>query len=277
MKKWAKELTEAEGWQQEREGLEVKICAGPDGNETFLLCRSEDRQRKEQAMHDRFSERIRQQLVSLARRLKRARKPANRNDVERQIGRILERNIRAGKKFQVKVLVDPLRSSTPRLNWTERKDWKQWATLTEGTYIMRSNVDDWSAEELWQTYVQLYHAEAAFRVHKSDLSIRPIWHQKQERVQAHILVCFLAYCLWKTLEGWQERAGLGNSPRTILEDLARIQCVGVLLLVVDGAELRLRCVVEPDHAQAALLDPLGLRLPKRDRVPETVECSGNSG
>ena len=86
-------------------------------------------------------------------------------------------------------------------------------------YILRTNVRDWSAEELWRTYIQLTEAEAAFRIHKSDLSIRPIWHQKAERVQAHILVCFLAYVLWKTLEQWQQRAGLGNTPRTILEEI----------------------------------------------------------
>jgi transposase len=271
MKKWAKELTESDGWAHVREGLEVKICEGPEGDETFLLCRSADRQRKEEAMHERFTHRIRDQLASLGRRLKKARKPIARNEVERQIGRILERNSRAGKRFQVRVVVDPKRRSTLTLKWVERRDWKQWATLTEGTYILRSNVADWSAEELWRTYVQLYQAEAAFRIHKSDLSVRPIWHQKAERVQAHILVCFLAFCMWKTLEGWQQRAGLGNSPRTILEELGRIQCVDVLLPLVDGPDLRLRCVVDPDDAQAALLDRLGLRLPKRLRTPAEVE------
>lgn len=110
-------------------------------------------------------------------------------------------------------------------------------------------------------------AEAAFRINKSELSLRPIWHQREDRVQAHILVCFLAFCLWKTLEGWQARAGLGNSPRTVLEEMARIQCVDVVLPVEDGPELRLRCVARPDQAQAALLDRLGLQVPKRLRVP----------
>ncbi len=277
MRKWARELDEDKGWSEVRDGLKVKICRGPDGDETFLLCRSADRERKERAMHDRFTKRIREQLGSLGGRLKRARRPVDRSDVERQIGRILERNSRAARKFQVKVLIDPMRRSTLRLMWTERRDWKQWAALTEGTYILRSNVDDWSPEELWRTYVQLYQAEAAFRIHKSDLSIRPIWHQRAERVEAHILVCFLAFCLWKALEGWQERAGLGNSPRTILEELGRIQCVDVVLPLVDGPDLRLRCVVEPDQAQAALLDRLGLRMPKRLRVPEALGCSGNFG
>src|SRR5262249_41887838 len=110
-------------------------------------------------------------------------------------------------------------------------------------------------------------AEAAFRIHKSDLSIRPVWHQKQGRVQAHIFVCFLAYALWKTLEQWQKRADLGNSPRTVLEGLGRIQSADVVLPLASSSEheLRIRCVVRPDKMQAALLDRLGLRLPERLR------------
>ncbi len=83
----------------------------------------------------------------------------------------------------------------------------------------------------------------------------------------HVLVCFLAYVLWKTLEQWQRRAGLGQSPRTILEELRRIQSTDVVLPTTDGRELRLRCVVRPDPAQAALLDRLGLDLPQRLRIP----------
>ena len=130
-----------------------------------------------------------------------------------------------------------------------------------------TNVTDWTSEELWRTYIQLTEAEAAFRIHKSDLSIRPIWHQKAERVQAHILVCFLAYVLWKTLEQWQQRAGLGNSPRTILEEIGRIQSTDVVLPLADEP----RCVVRPDKAQAMLLDRLGLRLPERLRIPPRID------
>ena len=129
------------------------------------------------------------------------------------------------------------------------------------------------AETLWRTYVQLTDAEAAFRIQKSELSIRPIWHQKTDRVKAHILVCFLAYVLWKTLEQWQSRAGLGNSPRTILDELRRIQSADVVLPLADDPRrtLRIRCVVRPDRAQALLLDRLGLRLPERLRAPSTIE------
>src|SRR5204862_5022248 len=130
----------------------------------------------------------------------------------------------------------------------------------------------WSAL-LWQTYVQLTQAEAAFRIQKSELGLRPIWHHKAERVQAHILVCFLGYVLWKTLEQWQKRAGLGQSPRTLLAELGRIQSSDVVLPLADGSgrELRIRCVVRPDKAQALLLDRLGLRLPERLRIPPQID------
>ena len=270
MKKWERELVERQGWNAVREGLEVKLCKGPEGAETFILCRSAERMQKEKAMHERFSQRIREGLESLSRRLAKNRK-VDRVQVERQIGRLLGRNSRAAGKFEVQVVEEPSHKSGIRLDWRERQEWSEWASLVEGTYILRSNVEQWSEQDLWQTYIQLTQAEAAFRIHKSDLRIRPIWHQKEERVKAHILVCFLAFAMWKTLEGWQSRAGLGNSPRTLLEELGRIQIVDVVLPVVGGPELRLRCVAQPDGAQAALIQRLGLTLPKRLRprgVPE---------
>lgn len=121
---------------------------------------------------------------------------------------------------------------------------------------------------MWKAYIQLTQAEAAFRIQKDQLNVRPIWHQRSERVQAHILVCFLAFVLWKSLEMWQQRAGLGNSPRTVLEELARIQSHDVVLPTAPHGQIRLRCVTQPDPAQAALLDRLGIVLPKRMRLAE---------
>jgi len=110
--------------------------------------------------------------------------------------------------------------------------------------------------------------EAAFRIQKDQLNVRPIWHQRADRLQAHILVCFLAFVLWKCLEMWQQRAGLGNSPRTVLEELARIQSHDVVLPTATHGQIRLRCVTQPDPAQATLLDRLGIVLPKRMRLTE---------
>jgi putative transposase len=205
------------------------------------------------------------------------RKPntVHRNGVaplERQIGRLLERNARAAGRYLIDLVEDPSQPAGVRLKWSARADWDDWARHSEGCYLLRTNITDWDAEQLWRTYIQLSEAEAAFRIHKSELAIRPIWHQRADRVQAHILVCFLAYVLWKTLEQWQSRAGLGNSPRTILEELGRIQSADVVLPLAEepSHKLRIRCVVRPDQAQALLLDRLGLRLPERLRPPPLI-------
>jgi transposase len=269
LKRFSREIAEARDWKTVREGIEAKLCESPDGAEIFVLCRSIERREKERAMHDRFSARIEGGLASLGRRIEHARAPLDRGKLERQLGRLLGRNSRAAGRYLIRLVDDQTVPAGLRLEWSARPEWDDWARHSEGCYVLRTNVTDWTSEDLWRTYVQLTEAEAAFRIHKSDLSLRPVWHHKAERAQAHILVCFLAYVLWKTLEQWQKRAGLGNSPRTILEELARIQSTDVVLpLAEDPArELRIRCVVRPDKAQAALLDRLGLRLPERLRSP----------
>ena len=272
LKRFSPHLADRRDWLQVRDGVEAKLCAGPDGSETFLLVRSAERQHKEQAMHARFCERIETALASLQRRIARAQNPLDRGATERQIGRLLGRNSRAAARYAIRLVDDPARPARLRLEWSPRPEWDEWSRHSEGCYVLRTNLRDWTSEALWRTYVQLSEAEAAFRIHKSELSIRPIWHQREDRVLAHILVCFLAYVLWKTLEQWQSRAGLGNSPRTILQELGAINSTDVVLLTAAAPhrELRLRCVVRPDRAQAILLQRLGLQLPERLRMPLTT-------
>jgi transposase len=274
LKTFAVQLADRRDWRQVRDGVEAKVCAGPDGSETFLLVRSAERQQKEQAMHARFCERIETALTSLQRRIERAQKPIDRGAAERQIGRLLGRNSRAAARYAVRLVDDPILPAGLRLEWSRRAEWDDWSRHSEGCYVLRTNLRDWTSEALWRTYIQLSEAEAAFRIHKSELSIRPIWHQREDRVLAHILVCFLAYVLWKTLEQWQSRAGLGNSPRTLLQELAAITSTDVILPTAapPARELRLRCVVRPDRAQAVLLERLGLRLPERLRMPPTARA-----
>jgi transposase len=269
LKKFAAQLADRQDWRQVRDGVEAKVCAGPDRSETFLLVRSAERQQKEQAMHARFCQRIETALASLQRRIERAQKPIDRSATERQIGRLLGRNSRAAARYAIRLVADPVLPARLRLEWSMRAEWDDWSRHSEGCYVLRTNLRDWTSEALWRTYIQLSEAESAFRIHKSELSIRPIWHQREDRVLAHILVCFLAYVLWKTLEQWQSRAGLGNSPRTVLQELAAITSTDVILptAAVPSHELRLRCVVRPDRAQATLIERLGLRLPERLRMP----------
>jgi transposase len=264
LKHFSVPLAEAAGWRRIREDVEVKLSSCAETSETIILCRSADRRRKERAMHDKFSRRIEVALARLAARIARLRRPLDQTQVNRQIGRILQQNQRAARRFAVRLEKDESPAGF-RLSVALNAAFDDWAALSEGAYVLRSNITDWSDERLWKAYIQLTQAEAAFRIQKDQLRVRPIWHQRADRVQAHILVCFLAFVLWKTLEMWQQRAGLGNSPRTVLEELARIQSHDVILPTPTHGGIRLRCIAQPDPAQAALLDRLGIVLPKRMR------------
>ena len=267
LKKFAAELAAAGGWRTVHEGVEVKLVRHPETDESVILCRSADRRSKEQAMHERFSRRIETALARLAARVARSKRRLDPALVNRQIGRILQRNQRAAARFVVELASDGCPAGF-RVHVSHNAAFDDWAALAEGAYLLRSNITDWSDEQLWKAYIQLTQAEAAFRIQKDQLNVRPIWHQRPDRLQAHILVCFLAFVQWKCLEMWQQRAGLGNSPRTVLEELARIQSHDVVLPTATHGHIRLRCVTQPDAAQAALLDRLGIVLPKRMQLAE---------
>jgi transposase len=267
LRKFANELAEPSGWREIRQGIEVKLARWPDTAETAILCRSADRRSKEQAMHDKFSRRIEAALARLAGRIEHSTKRLNAAQVNRQIGRILQQNQRSAARFAITVQTADCPAGL-RLHVEHDPTFDEWAALSEGAYVLRTNIADWSDEQLWKAYIQLTQAEAAFRIHKDQLRVRPIWHQRADRVLAHILVCFLAFVLWKTLEMWQQRAGLGNSPRTVLDELARIQSHDVILPTAMHGEIRLRCVAQPDPPQATLLERLGLVLPKRMRTDD---------
>ena len=179
--------------------------------------------------------------------------------IAKRLGKLLGRNSRSAGLFETDVIVGG--DGRAKLVWSKTQAWRNWADLSEGCYLLRSNLNDWDARELWKAYIQLTEAEAAFRIHKSDLKIRPIWHQKAERVEAHILVCFLACVLWKTLGQMCSRGGLGDEPRRVLAEIARIKAVDVVLPTKPGWEIRRRCVSRPTDHQAILLQRLGLRLP----------------
>ena len=247
----------ASDWREVHEGLEVKLCPAPGGEEVFILCRSAQRQIKEQAMHDRFERRIEQKLQAIAESC--AKRKQNPLKIAQRVGRLLGKNTRAAGLFEVKVEADT--QGWAHLRWSKRDERRDWMKLSEGCYLLRSNVTDWSGEELWRAYIQLTEAEEAFRLHKSDLVMRPVWHQKEHRVQAHILVCFLAYVLWKTLGLWCHRAGLGDEPRKIFAELQQISLVDVVLPTRAGVSIRKRCVSRPTEHQAILLQRLGLQIP----------------
>lgn len=258
LKRFAQPLL-APDWREIREGLEVKWCACPEGGtETFILCRSRDRREKEQAMHARFEKRIEDGLNKIAASCTRSRQEVTK--IAERVGRLRGQNSRAAGLFDVQVTAD--QHGAAQITWTKVETWRAWAELSEGAYVLRSNVGDWTDQELWQAYIQLTEAEAAFRIQKSDLSLRPVWHQKEDRVLAHLLVCFLAYVLWKFLGQLCQKAGLGDEPRRVLAELSELRTVDVVLTTKTGQELRTRCITQPTDHQKILLEHLGWELPK---------------
>ena len=258
LRKYEKQLI-ASDWSMVHEGLEVRLCPDPDGgSETFILCRSSERREKEKAMHGKFQTRIEEGLKSLSKMATDRRMTAVQ--LSHRVGRLMGQNTRAAGAFKTDVTETDGRAA---LKWEKVESWSAWARLSEGCYLLRSNVNDWSAADLWRAYTQLTEAETAFRIHKSDLSLRPVWHQKKERVQAHVLVCFLAYVLWKTLGQMCKSAGLGDEPRKVLDEISTIKTVEVILPTRDGQEIRKRCVARPTEHQSILLHKLQLTVPTR--------------
>jgi transposase len=285
LRQFEQHLTDQD-WQQVQEGVEVKRIAGPEGQEVFVLARSRERRQKEQAMHQRFLERMeaalqKMQQSAAAGRLK------DLALAQRRWGRLQQRYWRAARAFEVKIApTDPPVGKTKlKIVYSRNTQWDDWTALSEGCYLLRTNLTDVDAPTLWKRYIQLTEAEWAFRITKDELVIRPIWHQKPERVKAHILVCFLAYVLWKTLGQWMHRSALGDAPRTLLLELAKIKSGDVVLPVRRPAKkpsgdqthppdrlIRLRCVTAPDEAQKVLLHRLGLTLPQRlRRIDEVIQ------
>jgi transposase len=257
LKRFEQQLA-TQDWHAIREGLEVKLCPCPaGGSETYILCRSRDRREKEQAMHARFEKRIEEGLTKIAASC--AKRAHKLGEIERRVGRLLGQNTRAAGLFDIRI--SAAANGAAQVGWKKVEKWRAWAQLSEGSYVLRSNVTGWSDEDLWRAYIQLTDAETAFRIQKSDLSLRPVWHQKEDRVLAHILVCFLAFVLWKLLGQLCQRAGLGNEPRRVLEELSELRVVDVVLPTKDGCEIRTRCVTQPNPHQKILLEHLGLELP----------------
>lgn len=270
LRKFERHLLDQE-WDEVQAGVEVKRIASEDGQEMFVLARSRDRKAKEQAMHAKFVTRVEEGLRRLEKSIATGRLKKE-GDAQRRLGRLLQANSRAAKAFRVKIetLAQPEGKAHLRITWEKDEEWTRYADLSEGCYLLRTNVTDLDAATLWKQYIQLTEAEWAFRISKDELRLRPIWHQKEGRVRGHILVCFLAYVLWKSLAQWMCCSGLGDAPRALLDELAKIRSGDVVLPTKTpsgepGPLVRLRCVTEPDVAQKELLSRLGIRLPRRLR------------
>jgi len=283
MKRFEEELLK-DDWTQVRPEVEVKKVAIPQGEETYILCRTVGRKEKEKAIRDRFSTRMEDALKRLARTIENGRLK-DRHKMERRLGRI------QATHPQVSDLYDVALKDTPegvRLQWSIKEERKVWRGLREGAYMLRTNLTTGTAEELWSRYMQLTEAEASFRALKSELSIRPLFHQKEPRVKAHVMVAFLGYALWVTLKHLIKRraamvpqpsaSGVHNAqPLSAMKALALLSTLNsadIVLPTTDGREIRLRRITQPTEDQRALLGQLGLTLPERFELNR--KCSVDS-
>lgn len=269
LRRYETELLAAEGWHAIREGLDVKLVCAPEGSaERFVLCRSRERAAKECAMLERQIVRLRQALLKIDTGL-RKRPSADADKVERRIGRWLGRNPAAERVFEVAVEKDSAGRACG-LRMSERAERMDWAALAQGAYLLRTNHISEDPAELWKWYIQLTQAESAFRTMKSDLVLRPVFHRKEHRVDAHILVCFLALAMWRTLEQWMAAKGLGTCARQFLMEMDSLHSMDVVLPTDAGTELHLRTVSKPEKTLALLLERLDLHVPQLPRRIENV-------
>ena len=281
MKQFEAELLK-DDWSRVRPEVEVKQVAIPQGEETYILCRTASRKEKEKAIRKRFSTRMELALQRLQKTIA-AGRLKDRHKMERRLGKIQARHSQVNDLFEVALRDTP---EGVRLFWEIKKERKTWRDLREGAYMLRTNLTAGSAEEFWSKYMQLTEAEACFRVLKSELSIRPLFHQKEPRVKAHVMVAFLGYALWVTLKHLLKQrpaivpqpsaSGVDNaeplSPTKALALLSTLQSADIVLPTTDGREIRLRRVTEPTTEQKSLLRQLGLSLPQR----LNPKCSADS-
>lgn len=267
LKEFEQELV-GEDWETVRPEVEVKLAPIPGGEETYVLCRTAARREKEQAIRSRFSQKMERALAGLARRIETGHLK-DRFKMERKLGAIQARHPQVADLYEMAIEET---GEGWRLNWSyigQRKDWQQ---LREGAYLLRTNLQAETAGQLWTKYIQLTEVEASFRALKSELSIRPIHHQKKSRVKAHVLVAFLGYALWVTLKHLLKARHSDLSPNKALALLSTIQSADVVLPTTDGREIRLRRVTRPEAEQKELLDQLRITIPDRlDFNPNVVQ------
>ncbi len=253
-------------WQQARPSVRVKLL--PHEGETYVLAESADRVAKERSMRRR---RLRKYLKALAALVGRKR-PMRRDAMHQAIGAAKKE---AGRDARfVVVIVTPhgkgqrqTASLTYRLDRTKlREAWRR-----EGRYLLRTNMTGTDPARLWEFYLQLTEVEQAFKELKGDLAIRPIHHQLDHRIEAHLFISFLAYALQVTLKTRLKHSASGLTPRAALEKFATVQMLDVHLPTTDGREIILSRYTQPEKDLMLLLDQLKLTLP--DQPPPKITAS----
>jgi transposase len=235
--------------------LEVEVQLLPEQEEVYVLCRSVRRRHKERAMRQRRLRGLIGDLRSLRRRLQQGqlKDPAF---IQQQLGRLQERHPQAWRWLRWQL-------EGNQLSWDWDRASFRAAAQAEGAYLLRAHWTEKDPGRLWQAYVQLTEVEAAFRTFKSEVKVRPIWHWLERRVEAHVLVAFLGYCLWVCLRKKAQRLAPSLTPWQILAQLGQIALVEVWFELRDGRRICLPRITQPEPVQALLLQQLNWRLPQQ--------------
>jgi transposase len=276
LKKFPKRLT-SDGWQRLPDNPEVEVKQFRHGKVHYLLARSKPRRKKERAMRRKQRRALAKALSKLHKRVA-AGKLKNRDKILEALGRLQGRYPKACPFVSMTVTA----TTKPELRWSWKVEKFRAALAADGAYLLRSNQGGWSAAEFWETYIQLTVVERAFRILKSELLLRPVWHHYRGRVEAHVMICVLAYALWKTLDQLAKQARLQTvihktdprygqaapqsrpmSPEAILRELGKIKLGDIHLETTEGQAIVLSRVARPDAEQARILAALGLQLPER--------------
>ena len=259
----------SEDWLHVRADVEVKLVAAVGGEETYILCRSTARKEKEKAIRSRFSARMEKALTALQKRVAAARL-RDRSKIERQLGAIQARHPQVADLYELRVNEQDGKLA---IEWHMRPERRTWQQVREGAYLLRTNLTSSDPEQLWKSYIQLTEAEAAFRALKSELHVRPIFHQKEHRTKAHVMVAFLGYALWVTLKHLLKGSGSKLSPRQALALASTLHSADIVLPTTDSRQIRLRRVTSPTPEQQALFQQLHIHIP--DRLSLDQECSAD--
>ncbi len=257
--KYEKQLLELP-WQAVREGVDVKLLK--EEKEFYVLARSQDRQRKERGMR-------RGQLKRLWKRLKeiQAMSFSKKTDMVMKLGAAKQQAPSAWRLVEVEIS-----ESESSFKFSLRKKKLRQVRQREGRYLLRSNLTEEPPAQVWHLYIQLTQVEEAFKNLKGDLALRPLFHQKEARIEAHIFVAFLAYCLHATLRRWLRDLAPGLTPRSVLDKFRAVQMIDVHLPTTDGRQVILKRYTQPEKELQLLLNQLKLQLP--EQPPPKITASG---
>jgi transposase len=271
LKQFEQELLK-DDFEKIRPEVEVKQITIPGGEETYILCRTAGRKEKEKAIRSRFAAQIEKALAGLEKRIAEGQLK-DRDKMLLRLGRIQASHPQVADLYEMAVKDS---KEGPRLVWRQKPEQQQWLEAREGAYLLRTNLTVNGAADLWKKYMQLTEVEAAFRTLKSELAIRPLFHQLEKRVKAHVLVSFLGYALQVTLKHLLKRSGAEYSPTEALKRLGDIHSVDIVLPTVEGREIWLRRIAKLDEEQQSILHQLQLQLPERREPIQIQKCSENS-